>query len=235
MSLVVVVLAVALVLGWARGGSLERLGALPLRSRRLVVGALLAQLVGAVVGGPFYPLGLIVSAGLVVWFLVRNRGIRGTGLVALGLLCNALVVGLNGAMPVSADAAGRAGVGVQDLLTGADPRHELADGDTRLRGLGDVVPVPLPVRPEVVSPGDVLVAAGLGQLVALGMWGAGATGQARARAQGRPRGALPPLPAWTRGATPSPSSPPRGAPAPPSPADPPRPPRPATRSDREPS
>jgi hypothetical protein len=193
-SLVLVVLAVALALGWARGGSLDRLGALPLRSRRLVVGALLSQLLGTFVGGPFYPLGLVTSAVLVVWFLARNRGIRGTGLVALGLLANALVVGANGAMPVSLDASARAGVGSQDLLTGQDARHEAAGPGTRLRALGDVVPVPLPLRPEVVSPGDVLVAAGLGQLVALGMAGAGATSAVLQR-QGRQRRALPPLPA----------------------------------------
>jgi len=192
-SLVLVVLAVALALGWARGGSLDQLGTLPLRSRRLVVGSLFAQLLGTVVGGPFYPLGLAVSAGLVVWFLARNRGIRGTGLVALGLLGNALVVGANGAMPVSLDASARSGVGIQDLLTGADARHEPAGQGTRLRWLSDVVPVPLPLRPEVVSPGDVLVAAGLGQLVALGMVGAGATAAVLQR-QGRPRRALPALP-----------------------------------------
>ena len=195
MSLVLVVLAAALAIGWARGGSLTRLGALPLRSRRLVVAALLVQLAGTFVGGPFYPAGLLLSAALVVAFLVRNRGVRGTGLVALGLLANALVVAANGAMPVSAEAAGRAGTGVQHLLTGADARHELAGPDTRLRGLGDEIPVPLPLRPEVVSIGDVLVAAGLGQLVALGMLGG--TDPARRR---RRRGTAPPLPAWTSAA-----------------------------------
>jgi hypothetical protein len=164
-----VALLVAMALGWLSGGSLERLGRLPLRSRRLVWGALAAQLVGTVVGGPFYPIGLVVSAGLVGWFLSRNRGVRGTGLVALGLLSNALVVGLNGAMPVSVDAAGRAGTTTQNILTGQDQRHELADRHSRLRFLGDVLPVPAPWRPEVVSPGDVLVAAGLAQLVLLGM------------------------------------------------------------------
>jgi hypothetical protein len=193
-SLVLVVLLCALALGWARGGSLDRLGSLPLRSRRLVVGALLAQVAGTFVGGPFYPVGLVVSAALVVAFLVRNRGIRGTGLVALGLTANALVVGANGAMPVSPQAAARAGVGVQDLLVGADARHELADDGSRLLWLADVVPVPLPLRPEVVSPGDVLVAAGLGQLVALGMVGAGTTPRAAGTTKGRPRRALPPLP-----------------------------------------
>jgi len=73
---------------------------------------------------------------------------------------------------VSERAAGRAGVSTAAVVGGLDPRHERETPATRLRLLGDVVPVPLPLRPEVVSPGDVLVAAGLGQLVLLGM-GAG--------------------------------------------------------------
>ena len=206
MTLAVVVLAVALAIGWLRGGSLDRLGGLPLRSRRLVVAALAVQLTGTVVGGPVYPVGLALSALLVAEFLRRNRGIRGTGLVALGLIANALVVGANGAMPVSAEAAGRAGVGIGDLLVGDDGRHELAGPATRLRPLGDEIPVPLPLRPEVVSIGDVLVAAGLGQLVALGM----VTGTP----QGRPRGAVPPLPAWTSAARPSSAPAPERSPRP---------------------
>jgi hypothetical protein len=167
--LVVAVLLVALVVGRLAGGTFARLGALPMRARRLVVLALGAQLLGAVVGGPAHAVGLAASAGLVVGFLALNRGLRGTGLVALGLLANALAVGVNGAMPVSADAAGRAGVGTSDLIAGVDPRHELTGPDTRLAWLGDIVPVPLPRFPLVVSPGDVLVAAGVGQLVVAGM------------------------------------------------------------------
>jgi hypothetical protein len=164
-----VALLAAVVIGWLTGGSLERLGGLPLTSRRLVYGAFAAQVIGTIVGGPLYPLGLVVSAGLVVWFLARNRGVRGTGLIATGLLCNAVVVGLNGAMPVSVEAAGRAGTTTQHILIGDDPRHEIADRHTRLRFLGDVVPVRAPWRPEVVSPGDILVAAGIAQLVLIGM------------------------------------------------------------------
>jgi hypothetical protein len=164
-----VVLLAALVLGYGAGGDLNRLGQLPLRRARLVLAAVLAQALGSVVGGPAYPLGLVVSAGLVAVFLAHNRGLRGTGLLGAGLLCNALVVGLNGAMPVSSEASGQARISIQDLLTGADPRHELEGPDTRLRWLGDVIPVLLPLHPEVVSPGDVLVAAGLAQLVVGGM------------------------------------------------------------------
>ena len=170
MLLAVVVVLAALLAGWAGGGHLAALGALELRTTRLVVAAVLAQLAGGIIGGPFYPVGLAVSAGLVGAFLVRNRGTRGTGLVAAGLVANALVVGLNGAMPVSGDAAGRAGVSTQAIVSGEDPRHTLADRATRLRALGDVVPVVFPVHPEVVSPGDVLVVAGLGQLITAAMW-----------------------------------------------------------------
>jgi hypothetical protein len=165
----VVVLLVALVIGYGAGGSLDTLGSLPLHRGRLVVAAVVAQLGGGLVGGAAYPVGLVVSAGLVGVFLAHNRGVRGTGLVALGLMANALVVGLNGAMPVSSDASGRAGIATQDILSGADPRHELAGASTRLRLIGDVIPVLLPVHPEVVSLGDVLVAAGLAQLVVIGM------------------------------------------------------------------
>ena len=200
MSLVVVVLAVALAVGLLRGGSLARLGSLPVRGRALVVAAFAVQLGGVLVGGPFHVLGLLGSALLVVAFLARNRGVRGTGLVALGLLANALVVGANGAMPVSGDAAARAGIGTAGLLVG-DGRHELADDRTRLAVLGDVVPLPLPVRPEVVSPGDVLVAAGLGQLVVLGMTGSG----------GRRRRPPPPLPAWATARAPAAARPRRPA------------------------
>ncbi|MCU1590387.1 MAG: hypothetical protein JWP11_1643 [Frankiales bacterium] len=186
MILAGVALLVAVVVGWFSGGSLDRLGALPLRSRRLVWAAFAVQATAIIIGGPVYPVGLVVSAGLVAWFLSRNRGVRGTGLVALGLLSNALVVGLNGAMPVSVDAAGRAGTTTQHILTGDDPRHELADRHTRLRPLGDVIPLRAPRWPEVVSPGDVLLAAGLAQLVLIGM----RTGRGPAR-HARPRAAAP--------------------------------------------
>lgn len=224
MSLVVVVLVGALVVGWLRGGSLDRLGSLPLRSRALVVLALVVQLVGTLVGGPLHAVGLAVSAALVVGFLARNRGVRGTGLVALGLLANALVVGANGAMPVRLEAAARAGTGVSSLVLG-DSRHELEGPGTRLRLLGDVIAVPLPVRPEVVSVGDVLVAAGLGQLVVLGMV-AGPGTPRRRTPQGRPRRALPPLPSWTSVASPGairPTPPTRPAPSGPRPPSVPRP------------
>lgn len=65
-------------------------------------------------------------------------------------------------MPVSASASAGAGV---DLASVTDAMHHAATATTTPRGLGDVRPVPLPVRAEVISQGDLLVAAGLTQLV----------------------------------------------------------------------
>ena len=166
MVLALVVLLAALGIGLLLGGRVGWLGALPLRRTWLVPVALVVQAGGALQGLRF---ALVPAFALVGVFLVLNRGVRGLPLVGLGLLANTLAIGLNAAMPVSLAATAVAGISTQDILTGADSRHVVADEQTRLPWLGDVVPVLLPFRPEVVSPGDVLVAAGLAELVVIGM------------------------------------------------------------------
>ena len=176
MSLAVVVLVAAVVAGLLAGGSWRRLADLPLRRLGLVVAAVLAQAGGAVVGllgvadeSTSYVVGLAVSAALALAFCMRNARVAGVPLVTIGLILNAVVVAANGAMPVSIVAAYHARVPIAAISAGTDARHEIAGTGTALSWLGDVVPVPLPVRPEVVSAGDVLVVAGLAELVVAGM------------------------------------------------------------------
>jgi hypothetical protein len=175
-GLALVVLVGAVAVGFALGGDWARLTSLHLRWRRLVVGAALAQAGGALVGvlgaadpRRAYVIGLAVSAACAAVFCARNLRVAGVPLITLGLIANATVVAANGAMPVSIVAAFHAGVPIADIASGQDSRHEIAGYDTVWRSLGDVIPVPLPVRPEVVSVGDVLVAAGLAELVVVGM------------------------------------------------------------------
>ncbi|MCU1587601.1 MAG: hypothetical protein JWN31_1094 [Frankiales bacterium] len=175
------VLLLAIAVGYLLGGRLGAVGELHLRRRLLVLLAAAAQAAGALTGGSAWAVGLAVSAAAVVGFLLSNRGVMGTGLVALGLAANALVIGLNGEMPVEADASARARISTQSLLPGVDARHELATHDTRLRWLGDDIPVLVPRWPQVVSPGDLLVLAGLAELLVAGMTG----GRARPRVSGR--------------------------------------------------
>jgi hypothetical protein len=172
--LALVVLLGAAALAIALGGSWASLTGLRVRGGRLVAVAVAAQLLGSgltqvtnVTG--FYSAGLALSAVAALAFCLRNLSLAGVPLVTLGLLVNAVVVLLNGAMPVSIVAAARANVGIVDIAAGNDARHDIAGRGTTLRSIGDDIPVPLPWRPEVVSPGDVLIAAGLGELVLLGM------------------------------------------------------------------
>jgi hypothetical protein len=174
-----VVLALILLVGAAclalpTGGSWSAFATLPIKGRRLVAIALVAQLLGSGLARlanlpGFYPAGLAVSALAALAFCARNIRLDGVPLITLGLLLNALVVTLNGAMPVSIAAAARANVAIAPIASGDDARHSIAGPGSSLRGLGDTIPVPVPWRPEVVSPGDALIAAGLGELVLLGM------------------------------------------------------------------
>jgi hypothetical protein len=193
-SLAVVVLVAALGVGLLAGGSWRRLAALPLRRLSLVVAAVLAQAGGAVIGllgvadeQTSYVVGLAVSAALALAFCFRNARVAGVPLVTTGLFVNAVVVAANGAMPVSIVAAYHARVPIAAISGGTDARHEIAGDGTALPWLGDVVPVPLPLRPEVVSVGDVLVVSGLAELVVAGMLPGAAVMRWRRREE-RPHG-----------------------------------------------
>src|SRR3954464_892012 len=175
-GLTIVVLVGAVAVGYALNGTWAGLTTLRLRWRRMVVAAVVAQTGGATLGilgvtdaRRGYVLGLALSAMCAAAFCVGNLHVPGVPLVTLGLAANALVVTLNRAMPVSIVAALHAGVPITDIAAGYDARHTIADEGTVLPSLGDVVPLPLPIPPEVVSAGDVLVAAGLGELVVMGM------------------------------------------------------------------
>lgn len=157
-----------LVAGTILGGSLRRLERFALRKLWLLVAAVVVQLLTSLLLAHWaYALGLLVSLGLAAGFLLRNPQLAGRGLLIAGLALNAAVIVANDAMPVSLSAAGRAGVSTGPLLD--DPRHEIAGPDTRLTLLEDRIPLPLPVSPQVLSAGDVLVAAGIGLLLAQGM------------------------------------------------------------------
>lgn len=173
MGFIVCSILAALLFSRLAGGRLSAFERVPAHGLMLPVTALAVLVLGVVLGwvglpaGGLFAVSLGVSALLVGCFTLVNRALAGTGLIAAGLLLNAIVVGLNGAMPVSAYALARAGVGA--AVVAGDDRHEPATSHTRLRLLGDVVPVPLPLWPEVDSVGDLLAAAGLAQLVVMAM------------------------------------------------------------------
>lgn len=170
MTLVIIALLTGAVIGFARGGGLARLAALrPVRNRLVLTG--LGVYAGGVMLAWLWSPALAVFAGLamLVWafYAWLNRPIQGALLIATGFVANALVLILNGAIPVSLDAVARAGADVTEALSAE--LNEPADAGTTLAWLGKSVPVAFPPRPEVVSPGDLAIAAGLAVVVCLGL------------------------------------------------------------------
>lgn len=169
MLLVLLVMLLAAGAALLTGGHLTDLADNTFSGLHWLAAAATGQVLGSMTGGIAYPVGLIGSAACIGVFLRLNLRRPGVALLAIGFACNALVVVLNGAMPVSPATLARAGI----VGFAEDPRHELIDASTRVPWLGDVVPVALPGLGQAVSPGDVLIAAGAGLLLYAGMGGTG--------------------------------------------------------------
>jgi hypothetical protein len=167
----IVAVALGLVIGLARGGSFRNLSDAELRAAPLVFVGVALQ-----VGSTFaehanmhwLPLGLVLASfACVAGFAALNFTLPGMTLVAIGALCNLLVISANGGMPVSLRALDRAGLGNPFTGPGAadvkGAHHVLRPG-THLRFLADVIPIT--VTANVVSVGDIVIWAGLLLLVA---------------------------------------------------------------------
>jgi hypothetical protein len=162
MVLVVLTMLGGLVVGRLRGGRLRHLADAPLRAAWLAGLAAVAQFLFAVAPSPAAGVVLTAAsqAGLLT-FLWCNRYLAGALLVAVGSTLNSAVILANGAMPVSRDALLAIGRHPAEVGTG---RHRLLAETDVLPWLADVIGLPL-LR-TVVSFGDVVLAAGIGLLVA---------------------------------------------------------------------
>jgi hypothetical protein len=152
------VLAIAILVGLARGGKLSNLTSIDVRAWWLLFLGFALQ-----IGGSFIPVrlhelavGLILSSYLpLLVFVWLNRQMAGLWVAGIGILMNFTVIALNGGMPVMLAAAELAG-GSTDLALGA--KHVVLDESTRLAFLADVIPLPA----NVISIGDVFLVIGVG-------------------------------------------------------------------------
>jgi hypothetical protein len=164
--LVLAVAAVAGLYGLVRGGSLDGVAATQFRFVWLLFAGFVIQ-IGFTMWNPAWlnetgELAVLVgSNALVAVFLVLNLRLPGMGLAAAGLLLNVLVIGANGAMPVSLEAADVAGTDREVSDFGI--KHEPLDDDTLFPWIADVIP--LPGLSTLISAGDIFLAAGVGWLV----------------------------------------------------------------------
>ncbi len=164
MPFTLLVLVLAIVMSYARGGRLRRIADAPLRwSWLLFAGLALQLLLNVAAARGFIPdagaggyLLILLSQLLVLAWGIANWHLPGMVLVGLGLALNALVIGANGAMPVDPAAMHALGVEGEEVPPG---KHTLMTEDTILPWLGDIWP--LPMLRSIISVGDVVLAAGL--------------------------------------------------------------------------
>lgn len=173
-------IALAILVGALAGGGIPKLGDLKLRwfwllGLALALRIAAVQLRGANALDPGAASLAFVSVYLLLFaWLWGNYRVPGLQVAAVGIALNAIAIILNrGAMPVWSDAFAAAGFNLAAIAD--DPFHELLTTDSITtfiaRGglFGDVLPIPLPVIGDVVSIGDVLLAAGIGWAIVAAM------------------------------------------------------------------
>ncbi len=165
MKLMAICMTVILAVGYLTGGRLRNVADLKIRWPGLAFLGLALQFITG--PGDTIPLAcLYLSFVLLIVFTVANIRVFGFPLILAGVLCNLLVIGANGGMPVSAHAlvASDQGQFLGDLENNPYPKHHLATEDDLLRFLGDVIPVPSPVA-QAISLGDILTYGGVGMVI----------------------------------------------------------------------
>jgi hypothetical protein len=159
-------------LGLATGGTLSALAAFRFRAWPLLAMAVVLEASLAALRGSARPLVAGAACLAVACWCAANRQPGwhrsvGPALLALGVMLNAIVIGLNTGMPVSRSALAAAGLSpTMDVARGDFYKHAAMTNRTHLAVLGDTVPFHL-LR-TVMSPGDLVMIAGVAAIA----WGA---------------------------------------------------------------
>ena len=163
MTIVVLVLALAVLAGIIAGGSVRFLEHIRVHWWGLAPIALVLQSfplpVGSAERAGLAAASLVASYVLLLAVVAVNRRVPGAALMATGLMMNLAVVALNGGMPVSRDAMLAAGADGAIVIEDGAKHHLMTEADV-LRPLADVIPVPAPFS-VVLSIGDMLLYGGM--------------------------------------------------------------------------
>lgn len=167
MSFVVLILLGAIGTGLLLGGSLRTFERVRLHWWGAALLGLAAQ--GITLPRAGWLAGGVVAASYacLLGFVAVNRRLPAAFLMGAGLALNLAVTLPNGGMPVSQAAIRIAG---GHDVTVADRRHQIARPGDVLAPLGDTIPLPKPIG-VVVSPGDLLLYAGIAWFVVAVMCG----------------------------------------------------------------
>jgi len=160
-------LAIGAVIGLITGGRWQHVADHQVTAWWLVIIglALLVAMDHLALGGAGTALVLLGDAALLV-FCAMNPQLIGLGIVAVGVAANALVIGMNGGMPVrpSAVVAAQLASPLTEPRLGYGHRHHRQRPGDRLTFLADTIPIP--ELHQVVSFGDLILAVGVADAAA---------------------------------------------------------------------
>lgn len=169
------VIGVALLLGWITRGKFSRLADIQIERSWLILVAFGSFLIAQVVvkrfslgsESPFIP--VLLHATSIVSFIAlafANRKIPGAWLILIGLVLNAVAIAANGGyMPATREALDIV-MGenyLEQEYSGISVKHCIADSNTKLLFLTDIIPLPRPylLLKGVFSIGDIIMTSGI--------------------------------------------------------------------------
>ena len=155
-----------MLIGFAARGRLSNMNRRALRGWALLAVGIVTQAAAGRVGGPEWTTPLVLASyALLLGFALLNLHLAGMGVVMIGMLANAAVIGLNDGMPIRPAAVVAAGLATPEQAERmrADVKRRPERPGDRLVVLADIVPV-APLR-EVVSFGDLAIGVGVGDVV----------------------------------------------------------------------
>jgi hypothetical protein len=165
---IVLTVLVAAVAGMLAGGTFRDFPSVRIRGAWLALAGVAMQFVP--VGGTVATALLYGSFAALITFAALNVRAHGFALILVGLALNAVVIVANSGMPVTQNALERSNQSatLADLVATGGAKHHLADDDTILLPLGDVIPLGTPFN-QAISVGDVCVQLGVAWFIVFAM------------------------------------------------------------------
>ncbi len=168
--ILVYMMAVSVVIGYARGGRLKHYLENPLNGIVFPIAAFAIEAALPLLGVKFLAPAVIAEYALLFLFVLLNRKLRPAWLMAAGVVMNAMVIFANGfRMPVTPVVQDPAFARFVEMVRSGDLiEYVLVDWNAPLWFLGDTIPITR-VVPGIASIGDLVLAAGLFWLIQLFM------------------------------------------------------------------
>ena len=168
MRLIVLTVVVAATAGMLAGGTFRDFPSVKIRGAWLALAGVALQFIP--VGGAVATVLLYVSFAALIAFAALNITTHGFAVILVGLVLNAVVIVANSGMPVTRNALERSNQSatLADLIANGGAKHHLADDDTILLPLGDVIPLGTPFN-QAISVGDACVQLGVAWFIVFAM------------------------------------------------------------------